>query len=55
MPVKLKKLKGGKVRVSTPSGVHSYATSLEKALKQRNLLNALEHDPGFKKRLKKRA
>ena len=52
MPVKLKKLKGGKVRVSTPSGPKSYATTLENALKQRNLLNALDHDPDFKKRKK---
>lgn len=42
MPVKLKKVKGG-VRVSTPNRVHSYATSLENALKQQRLLNAIDH------------
>jgi len=31
MPVKLKKLKGGKVRVSTPNGVKAKATTPEKA------------------------
>lgn len=43
MPVKLRKLKGGKVQVSTPSGVKSKGTTSAKAKKQRNLLNAVEH------------
>lgn len=54
MPVRLRKLKSGKVRVSTPDAVHSYATSIENALKQRNLLNALEHSPEFAKKLRKK-
>jgi hypothetical protein len=43
MPVKIEKLKGGKVKVSTPGGTKSKHTTLKKALKQRNLLNAVEH------------
>lgn len=43
MPVKLSKLKGGKVRVSTPNGTKAKATTPEKAKRQRNLLNAVEH------------
>ena len=43
MPVKLTKLKGGKVRVSTPNAVHATATTPAKAQKQANLLNAVEH------------
>lgn len=41
MPVKIKKVKGG-VRVSTPGGVKSKKTTMKKAKKQRNLLNAIE-------------
>ena len=47
MPVKLTKV-GGKVRVSTPNGVKSRGTTPAKAQRQRNLLNAVEHDPSFK-------
>jgi hypothetical protein len=43
MPVKLTKLKGGKVRVSTPHGIKAKSTTPEKATAQRNLLNAVEH------------
>ncbi len=43
MPVKLRKLKSGKVRVSPPSGIKSKGTTPVKAKKQRNLLNAVEH------------
>lgn len=46
MPVKLTKLKSGKVRVSTPGGVKSKGTTMENAQKQKTLLNAVEH--GFK-------
>ncbi len=42
MPVKVKKVKGG-YRVSTPNGVKAKKTSLAKAKKQRNLLNAIDH------------
>ncbi len=43
MPVKLTKLKGGKVRVSTPHGTKAKATTMAKAKRQLNLLNAVEH------------
>lgn len=42
MPVKITKLKGGKVRVSTPGGVKSKSTSLRKAMAQKRLLYAVE-------------
>ncbi len=48
MPVKLRKLKSGKVRVSTPGGTKAKATTPRKAAAQRRLLNALEHNPGWK-------
>ena len=50
MPVKISKIKGG-YKVSTPHGTHAKKTSLEKAKKQRNLLNAVEH--GWKPTRKK--
>jgi hypothetical protein len=50
MPVKMRGV-GNKVRVTTPGGVKSWGTELEKALKQRNLLNALDH--GWKPKRKK--
>lgn len=43
MPVKLAKVKGGKVRVSTPSGIKAKAATPENALAQEQLLNAVEH------------
>ncbi|HEY5986806.1 MAG TPA: hypothetical protein VIV12_10575 [Streptosporangiaceae bacterium] len=46
MPVKLRKLASGAVRVSTPNMVHAKATTPEKAKRQARLLNAVEH--GFK-------
>lgn len=54
MPVKLKKLPSGKVQVSTPNGVKSKATTPDKAKRQERLLNAIEHDPDFKPRGKKK-
>ena len=56
MPVKLRKVKGGKVQVRTPGGVKAKATSMAKAKAQRNLLNAVEHSnwrPTGKKTKKK--
>ena len=50
MPVKLKKLKGGKVKVSTPGGTKAKSTTMAKAKKQQRLLNAIDH--GFKPRRK---
>jgi hypothetical protein len=43
MPVRLRRLGSGKVQVRTPGGVKAKATTPEKAKRQRNLLNALEH------------
>lgn len=43
MPVKRKKLKSGKVRVSTPGGVKAKAATPAKAKKQERLLNAIDH------------
>lgn len=43
MPVKIKKTKGGKYRVSTPSGTKAKATTKKKAEAQKRLLNAVEH------------
>ena len=54
MPVKKTKLKGGKVRVSTPGGVKAKATTPAKAKAQERLLNAIEHNPDFKPRKKKK-
>ena len=58
MPVEIEKLPGDEVRVSTPGGVKAKATSFQKAMAQRRLLNAVEHSdwrPGGKgsKRIKK--
>lgn len=52
MPVTMKRTKGGRVRVSTPGGVKAKAATPENAVKQRNLLNALEHNPDFRPRRK---
>lgn len=43
MPVKLRKLKSGKVRVSTPNGVKSKGSTPANAKRQKRLLNAVEH------------
>ena len=48
MPVKIVPLGNGKYKVVTPNGVHSKGTTLEKAKRQRNLLNAVEHNPDWK-------
>jgi hypothetical protein len=50
MPVKIKKVSGG-YQVSTPHGVKAKHTTEAKAIKQRNLLNAVEHGwiPGHKR------
>ena len=46
MPVTVKKLPSGKVRVSTPNGVKAKGTTPKKAASQKRLLNAIDH--GFK-------
>jgi hypothetical protein len=43
MPVKLKSVGKGKVRVSTPNGVKAKSTTPAKAQAQKRLLNAVEH------------
>lgn len=43
MPVKIKKLKSGKYRVSTPGGVKAKSTTKKKAEAQRRLINMKEH------------
>jgi hypothetical protein len=48
MPVKIEKLPGDEVRVSTPGGVKAKHTSFQKAMAQKRLLNAVEHNPDFK-------
>lgn len=50
MPVKIKSTGSG-YQVSTPHGVKAKNTTKEKAEKQRNLLNGIEHGwvPGKKK------
>lgn len=42
MPVKIKKVRGG-YRVSTPHGVKAKKTTRTKAMKQKRLLNAIDH------------
>lgn len=43
MPVKMKSVGKGKVRVSTPGGVKAKHTTPAKAQRQANLLRAVEH------------
>ncbi len=43
MPVKMRKVRGGKGRVSTPGGVKAKATTVKKWKAQERLLNAVEH------------
>ena len=54
MPVKLHRVKGGKVKVTTPGGTKSKGTTMAKAKAQQRLLNAIEHNPNFKPRKAKR-
>ena len=43
MPVKIKSVGKGKVRVSTPNGVKAKSTTPAKAERQKHLLNAVDH------------
>lgn len=43
MPVRIKKLKSGRYRVSTPGGVKARSTSKKKALAQEKIINMREH------------
>lgn len=54
MPVKITKTPSGKYRVSTPGGVKAKSTSKGKALAQRRLLNAIENNPEFRKKMAKK-
>lgn len=53
MPEKIKKLKRGGYQVSTPGGVKAKNTTKEKAEAQVRLLRGVEHNPEFKKRVRK--
>ena len=54
MPVKLRKLAKGKVRVSTPGGVKAKATTPAKAKAQQRLLNAIDHGYDPRTRMRER-
>lgn len=54
MPVTIKKNKGGGYQVRTPNMIHAKNTTKAKAVRQERLLNALEHNPGFRRKLQKR-
>ena len=44
MPAKVRKGKGGKYRVVSPTGrVHAKGTTKAKAIRQQRLLNAIKH------------
>lgn len=53
MPGKIRKVRGG-YQVATPGGVKAKKTSKAKAEAQVRLLAAIEHDPTFKPKAKKR-
>ena len=42
MPVKLTRLPSGKIKVTTPGGVKSKATSIKKALAQKRIIEAAD-------------
>lgn len=52
MPVSIRKNKGGSYSVRTPHGVKAKHTTLAKAKAQERLLNAVEHNPDFVKKLR---
>jgi len=52
MPVKIRKLKSGKYRVKVGKRVVARRTTKRKAMRQKRLLQAIDH--GFKPRRKKR-
>jgi len=53
MPEKIRKVKGGKYEVRTPGGVKSRGTTKAKAEAQVRLLRAIEHNPDFKKKVRR--
>ena len=54
MPAYKIALPRGRYRVKTPNAVHAKSTSKKKAEAQVRLLNAIEHNPEFKMKLRKR-
>jgi hypothetical protein len=54
MPAHATRLPSGKYRVATPNRVHAKATTKINAEAQVRLLNALEHNPDFKRQLRNR-
>lgn len=52
MPVTIKKTKKGCYSVKTPNGTKAKCTSERKAKAQERLLNAVEHNPDFREKLK---
>jgi len=53
MPVKIKK-KGSQYQVSTPSMIHAKGTTKDKAKAQMRLLNAIEHNPDFRNKMREK-
>jgi len=54
MPAKVRPTGKGTYRVTTPGGVKSKGTTLRKAKAQQRLLNAIEHNPDFTPRGKRK-
>lgn len=60
MPVSIKKVGKGRVKVSTPNGIKAKSTTPAKAQAQKRLLNAVEHgwkptgQPSLKDRVMKK-
>ena len=54
MPVTIRKTKKNCYSVKTPNGTKSKCTTKTKAKSQERLLNALEHNPSFREKLKHR-
>lgn len=54
MPASKIALPHGKFMVRTPNAVHAKGTTKEKANKQIRLLNAIEHNPEFKMKLRRK-
>jgi hypothetical protein len=50
MPATIRKVGGGKVSVTTPSGTKAKATTPAKAKRQERLLNAIDHGYSPKRR-----
>lgn len=51
MPVSIKKNKGGGYQVRTPNGIKAKNTTKAKAKSQERLLNAVEHNSDFRRRV----